>query len=328
MIRSLTRRRFAAAGAAYMLTGASDVQERVVWYTSLETLTLNAVAQRFEQTHPNISLQPLRMEGNKIPARITIEQTAGKFSADVISADELPMEQLQEAGALQVFHPDVRDKFIVGSYDPNGYWTTLYYDTTVIAWNPQKVRADGLRAPTSLADLARPEWSGKIGIDASAFNWYAGVLATQSDARALLQRIAANRPLMTSGHTETVMQLSAGEFDVTPTAYGYMADHEQRRGRPVAFINPRPLIMTPTTISLAKNAPHADAARAFLSWILSREGQQFIVDRSGRNCARADIANNARVFSRNQPYYILPAPNRAQYNTLVSEFKALFGLGG
>jgi iron(III) transport system substrate-binding protein len=292
----------------------------------METPTLNALVKRFEEIYPGISLQPLRMEGNGILPRVSVEQRAGKYNVDVISADELPMKQLEDVGALQSARFPARD-FIRGSVDPNGFWATLYYDTTVIAWNPQKVRADGLQPPASFADLAKPEWRGKIGIDATAFNWYAGVLATQPNGRELVAAIAANHPLMTGGHTETVAALGAGEFDASPTVYGYSVDHSQRQGVPVAFTNPRPLIMTPTTIAMAKNAPHAGAAQTFLDWILSLEGQQFIVDRSGRNVARLGVANNPRVFPPKHPVYILPPPDRAHYDSLVADFRSLFGIG-
>lgn len=322
----LTRRAFVVAGGACALNGAASAVGSVVFYTSMETPTLNAVVKRFAQAYPGISLQPLRMEGNGILPRVSVEQRAGKYSVDLISADELPMKQLEAVGALQTSRFRLRD-FIGGSVDPNGYWATLYYDTTVIAWNSQKVRADGLQPPASLADLTKPEWRGKIGIDSTAFNWYAGVLSTQPNGRELVAAIAANRPLITSGHTVTVAQLGAGEFDVTPTAYGYRVDHEQRRGLPVAFLNPRPLIMTPTTIAMAKNAPHAGPAQAFLDWILSLEGQQFLADQSGRNVARLGVANNPRVLPPKHPVYILPPPDRAHYDSLVADFRTLFGIG-
>lgn len=188
------------------------------------------------------------------------------------------------------------------------------------------MKADGLKPPTSLADLARPEWKGKIGIDSTALNWYAGVLATQPDGRELLKKIVANQPLLTTGHTVTVTQLEAGEFDATPTAYGYMAEHERKLGRPVDFLNPRPLIVTLAPVAVVKNAPHPNAAHAFLDWILSKDGQDFLVDQSERTSARSDVANDTRVFGPKQVYFIVPAPNRAQYNAFVSQYRSLLGM--
>jgi iron(III) transport system substrate-binding protein len=204
----------------------------------------------------------------------------------------------------------------------------MYNATTVIAWNPQKLKADGLRPPASLDDLAKAEWRGKIGIDASAFNWYLGLLQTRPDAADLLKKIAANHPLVTDGHTVTVTQLETGEFDVTPTAYGYMADHERAAGRPVEFLNPKPLLVDPSPLSIAKNAPHPNAARVLVEWLLSQEGQQFVADVSDRTSSRVDVHNPPRVFNSRTQFFMLPAPDRAQYNTIVTQYRALFGLGG
>jgi iron(III) transport system substrate-binding protein len=303
---------------------AAKQEGTVVWYTSVDTQALNAIVQRFEQTHPGITLQVLRAGANQIPARVMTEQTAGKYNADLISGDLLSMNQLIAAGALQRYRPSEVAKFAKGGFDPNGYWVSIYNATTVIAWNPQRLKADGLAPPKSLADLAKPEWRGKIGIDTSAYNWYFGLLKTQPGAVELLKKIAQNKPVLTDGHTVTVTQLEAGEFDVTPTAYGYMAGHERGLGRPVDFLNPSPLIVDPAPIAIAKNAPHPNAARVLLEWLTSKEGQELIVQVSDRPSTRVDVKNPPGIFDPSKPYYMLTAPDRAEYNTLVTQYHSIF----
>lgn len=341
-IRALARRVAAlllAAGAvAFGLQGAvsaavpPDVAAAakregvVVWYSSVDTKTLALVVARFEQTHPGITLQTLQISSNLIPARIITEQRGGKFNADVANGDIVPMSQLAAAGALQPYRPADADKFVKGALDPKGYWTALYDDTTVIAWNPKKLQADGLRPPTSLADLAKPEWRGKIGIDATAYNWYQGLTEIDPNAQDFVKKLAANHPLITEGHTNTVTQLEAGEFDVTPTAYGYLADKDHRAGLSVDFINPKPLLVGLTPVGLVRNAPHPAAAHVLLDWLLSKEGQQTIVELSGRPSARVDVQNNPNVFDARMPIHVLRTPDQAQYNSLVAQYKALLGV--
>jgi iron(III) transport system substrate-binding protein len=316
------------AALSPQVLSAAKTEGTVVWYTSVDTKALNAIVQRFQETHPGITLQVLRAGANQIPPRVLTEQTAGKFNADLINGDLLSMSQLIAAGALQVYHPSDLTKFVKGSYDPSGYWVSIYNATTVIAWNPQKLKADGLQPPKTLADLAKPEWRGKIGISASAFNWYLGVLNTQPGGADILKKIAENKPILTEGHTVSVTQLEAGEFDVTPTAYGYMANHERELGRPVDFVNPKPLLVDPAPLALAKNAPHPNAARVLLEWLISKEGQEYILAVSDRPSSRVDVRNPPRVFSPSMPYYMLPSVDRAQYNSIVTQYKALLGVGG
>jgi iron(III) transport system substrate-binding protein len=316
-----------AAAVAPSVAAAAKAEGTVVWYSALEAPALNMMVEKFNASHPGIVVQGLQIASTRIPPRVLTEESAGKVLGDVINGDQLSVSQLGETNLLQPFTVTDPEKFVKGSIDPKGMWAAVFSETTVIAWNPQKLKADGLRPPTSLADLGRPEWRGKIGLDNAAFNWYQAVLLTQKDAAATLKRIADNHPLMTSGHTVTVTQLQNGEFDVTPTAYGYMADQRHAAGQPVDFLNLTPNLVNLEPVAILKGAPHPNAARVLVDWLLSPEGQTLIAG-TGHTSRRLDVANNLRVFDPRKPSYVMPAPDRTQYNALVSGYKALFGIGG
>jgi iron(III) transport system substrate-binding protein len=308
-----------------VLTAAKQ-EGTVVWYTSIDTRAINAVVQRFGETHPGITIQVLRTGANFIPPRIMTEQAGGKYNADIVNGDMLSINQLVQAGALQPYHSNELTKFVKGSYDPAGYWSSIYNATTVIAWNPQKLKADGLQPPKSFADLAKPEWRGKIGLDASAYNWFMGMLETQPGAVDLVKKIADNKPILTDGHTVTVTQLEAGEFDVTPTAYGYMANKEHDLGRPVDFLTPKPVIVDLAPLAMVKNAPHPNAAKVLIDWLLSKEGQQYLIEVSDRPSSRTDVQNPPRVWNSSMQFYMLPAADKARYNSVVTQYKAILGV--
>jgi iron(III) transport system substrate-binding protein len=324
--------RLASSASAASPPNVADEAKRegtVVWYATMNTRDMQLTAARFMQTHPGIHVETLRAGSSELPARVITEQRGGKYNADVISGDEFQLSQLVLAGALDKYRPPEADRFVKGTVDPNGYWTNLYQNTTVVAWNPQRVQADHLRPPVSTADFARPEWKGKFGLDTGALNWYIGTLQANGNASDTIEKIAANAPVKTSGHTATVVQLESGEFDATPTAYGYLADAEHRAGKPLAFVNPSPLLVTLNPVGLAKNAPHPAAAHVFLDWLLSRDGQQFIArDGGGEISSRTDVQNNPRIWNPAKPYVIVHAPDSAGYNDIVRQFRSLFGLPG
>jgi len=302
----------------------------VVWYATMNTKDMALTADAFMKGHPGIKVETLRLGSSQLPARIFTEQRAGKFNADVISGDAFQVLQLVEAGAFDKYKAPDSDKFIKGTIDPNGFWTNLYQNTTVIAWNAARVKADKLKPPASFADFAKPEWKGKFGFDTGALNWYMGLLQTDKNGGAdLAKRIAANAPVKTSGHTQTVTSLESGEFDATPTAYGYMADQEKRAGKGIEFVNPSPLLVSLNPIGLAKNAPHPSAARVFIDWLLSKDGQQFIAERGGGEISsRTDVKNNAAIWDPKHSYVIISTPSSAQYNDLEKQFRAMLGLPG
>lgn len=326
-----------AALGAMMFTGprasaagiddAAKKEGVVVWYATMNTKDMNLTANEFMKTHPGIKVETLRLGSSQLPARVATEQRAGKYNADVISGDGFQVFQLIDAGAFQKHDFLEADKFIKGTIDPGDMWANLYQNTTVIAWNPDRLKADHLTPPTSMADFAKPEWKGKFGFDTGALNWYLGVLQTDKSGADLVKGIAANSPVKTSGHTQTVASLETGEFDATPTAYGYMADSQKRKGKMLDFINPSPLFVTLNPIGMAKNAPHPNAASVFIDWMTSHDGQQFIAARGGGEVSsRTDVKNNAQVWDPKHPFAILSTPSSAEYNTLEKQFRSLFGL--
>lgn len=318
----------AAAGAA-PLDDAAKREGAVVWYATMNTKDMNLTADFFMKTHPGIKVETLRLGSSQLPARVATEQRAGKYNADVISGDQFQVSQLVGIGAFEKYDTGEGAKFLKGTVDPNGYWTNLYQNTTVIAWNPDRLKADRLKAPSSFADFAKPEWKGKFGFDTGALNWYMGVLQTDKNGADLAKKIAANAPVKTSGHTQTVASLESGEFDATPTAYGYMADQEKRGGKTIDFSNPSPLFVSLNPVGLAKNAPHPNAAKVFLGWLLSKDGQQFIAERGGGEISsRSDVKNNPQIWDPKHSYVIISTPSSAQYNDIEHQFRGMLGLPG
>ena len=310
---------------------AAALQEGVVvWYATMNTKDLNETAAEFERTHPGIKVEALRLGSSQLPARVVTEQRGSKYNVDVISGDDVQVSQLVSIGAFQKYAPPDADRFIKGAIDPNGYWTNLYQNTTVIAWNVQRLAADHLKPPATFADFAKPEWKGKFGFDTGALNLYIGMVQIDKIAgNDLVKRIAGNEPVKTTGHSQTLDLLEAGDFDATPTVYGYTVDFDKRAGKPVDFVNPVPLFVTLNPIGLAKNAPHPNAGRLLINWLTSKEGQTYIAQRGqGEISSRIDVTNNPAVWDGKRPFVVIAAPNPAAYNDLGHQFRALFGLPG
>ena len=97
-------------------------------------------------------------------------------------------------------------------------------------------------------------------------------------------------------------------------------------GRPVDFINTKPLIVTLHPVGIVKNAPHPNAARLFEGWLLSKDGQQALLEIGDRSSSRLDVAGNPRVFTPKDPSYIVPAPDQTHYTSLVAQYRSLLGI--
>lgn len=308
---------------------AAKKEGHVVWYTTLDGPSIDVVATAWKKRYPDISLDMTRLSTSDIPPKVMLEQRGGRYGVDLVSGDAVQLSGLVTAGALAPYRPTDTKMLIAGTMEPHGYWITLYYTTTVVAWNTDKLKEHGLKPPKTFADLTKPEWKGRIGVNTAAVNWYAGMLATDpKHAADIVKRVVANQPLLTTSHTGTATQLAAGEFDVTPTVYGYFMQRAKDAGQPVDYVNQYPNVLLPDAMALAKNQPHPNAARVLVEWLLSREGQQLISDVSKRTSVRLDIAGDPRLFDAKKPYRVLTSADPGAYARWVSAYRALLGQPG
>lgn len=143
------------------------------------------------------------------------------------------------------------------------------------------------QAPKSFADLLGPRWRGQIATSPyqGSFMSYIGlpnVFGHQGMleyARKFASQIAG---LMTCGGTDRVV---SGEFAV----YGLdCGDHEvrlrQRKGAPVASMYPKEgTALGYVAPAIPITAAHPNAARLFIAFMLTREGQDILWDQVGED---------------------------------------------
>ncbi|HWP35346.1 MAG TPA: extracellular solute-binding protein, partial [Thermodesulfobacteriota bacterium] len=319
----------AAAAPARPAAPASLVEEarkerEVVWYTAMNIQDAQAVAERLKTVHPFLTLTIHRQPGEKIRNRILTETQAGQFLWDVVSVNHLDIDILNRQGLLAAYRsPETRTGFPPGAVDPEGRWAAIYVREFVIGYNTRLVPKE--QAPRDWPDLLDPKWKGKFALDADDVEWFAAMLDYwgREKGLAFMRALAAQQPEFRRGHTLLSQLLVAGEF---PLALVFPNEVEQakRRGAPVEWVGTLdPVITSPSQIAISARAPHPSAARLFVDFMLSAEGQQVIRER-GRVPARTDLPPGPdRLGPIPHPYYVPPrlARELAQYE---KEFRAVF----
>ncbi len=82
--------------------------------------------------------------------------------------------------------------------------------------------------------------------------------------------------------------MAAGEFPVVVELFAYRVLEFQEQGAKVEIVQADPVVARPWHMLLAKRAPHANAGRLFIDYVLSAEGQQVIAS-FGRTVVRPGI---------------------------------------
>jgi iron(III) transport system substrate-binding protein len=136
------------------------------------------------------------------------------------------------------------------------------------------------------------------------------------------RRLADQQVNFRKGYTLISELVSAGEFPVAVSLYQHRVDEYAEKGAPLQWVAPNPLVGgDPNKISLLKNAPRPNAAKVFIDFMLSAEGQKLLQDK-GRSPGRIGIGpKNPRL--KGAKIFTLHVASD-EYEQLGKEFNRVF----
>jgi iron(III) transport system substrate-binding protein len=236
-----------------------------------------------------------------------------------------------EAGVLQgqrIFAPFAapsRDAIPAGLKDEEGYWAAIYVRQFVLAYNTRLIREKD--APKDWTELLSPKWKGKIGMDQEETEWYAALSEYwgRDKARKFLRALAAQNPALHQGHTLIAKLTVAGEFPLS-IAHGSRVEQLKGEGAPLDWIDTvDPVVTSPSVISLSARAPHPNAARLFVEYVLSYEGQKLVRD-NFRVTARSDLSPLVKKLDMKRLRTFFVNPKIAgRYGEFQKDYQEIFG---
>jgi iron(III) transport system substrate-binding protein len=147
-------------------------------------------------------------------------------------------------------------------------------------------------APKRYDDLLDPKWKGKMMMDGTKADWFAGVLQIMGQERGLkyMRDLAKQQPSPREGHELLAQLVAAGEGLMDVNIPISSVERMKERGAPIDWtaVGAAPAIMV--GIGLSSQAAHPNAAKLYLDFALSREGQR-LIRTPGRLVARSDLAS-------------------------------------
>lgn len=138
-----------------------------------------------------------------------------------------------------------------------------------------------------------------------------------------MKALAVQQPGIREGHNISAQLLAAGEFHVVSNTYAHIAARIKAQGGPVQYVFDKPVITYVHPIVLAKGAPHPNAGRLLINFILSAEGQRMLREQ-GRIPSHRDI--DPQVFSLRNVKLFASDPRLAkEHSVAAEEMRATFG---
>ena len=262
---------------------------KLVLYTSQPERDATQTVAAFRKANPGVEVEVFRSGTTEVMGKLAAELSAGQPKADVLLiADAASMESLKRDGRLLPY-PDAKVAGLApGSFDADRTYFGSKLITTGIA-----VNTAAKSRPASWADLAKPEYKGQIAMPSPLYSGAAaimlGTMTTRPDLGwQFFEKLKADDAVAVRGNGAVLNAVASGE-----KAYGvlvdFMAFNAKAKGSPVDFVFPSeglPAVTEP--VAMLKTSQNPAAARAFIDFILSDDGQKLAAS-MGYIPARASV---------------------------------------
>lgn len=288
----------------YMSGGASSTRDPI----------MEAMKNRF-----GLAVEAIVGRGGEISARILTERRAGIFNNDVyLGGGTTIVTELKPAGVLDnlepiLLLPEVKE----GRYWRTGYVPWLDKDRKAIAFSAGVLEALTINSAlvkreemVSYLDLLNPKWKGKIVMNdptttGRGLAWFAGA----ADIMTLdyLKRLALQEPLITRDQRQQADWVARGKY---PLGIGVQQDIVEQyvgAGAPLELVSFKEggyISGGSGHVALINKAPHPNAARLFINWLLGKEAQTLFSRIEMRFSQRLDVSTD------HLPAMTIPEPNK------------------
>jgi iron(III) transport system substrate-binding protein len=289
---------------------------------SYHTVGEHGFVAEFEKKFPRIKVKVIPGRGNDLLSRIMTERRAGRYLADVARIGNISPYLLYQAKTLQPITsafilPEVRDesKWWQGKHhyvDPESKYIFVPVGSVfsnMVAYNTDLVNSAEL---TSFWDLLTEKWRGKIvamdpresgyGRSGGRFVYYQPQMGPE-----YLRRLCSETgTTLSRDYRQAIDWLAQKRFSLLLFGNGNDILQAKAQGLPVNVIDTSSwkegaaLEPAAFTFVLMDKPAHPNAAKVFINWLLSRDGQ-IAVQKDGEtnDSLRIDISKtDVRSFVR------------------------------
>lgn len=242
-----------------------------------------------------IKVEYLEMSTGAALAKLQAED--GKTEADIwfgggvdsyLNARDLGYLEAYKSPNASAINPQYNDK--------DGYYSGLALVPAGWIVNEDLLKEKGLEAPKTWEDLADPKYKGEVimadpSISGTNYAIVSGLIQAWGEEKAwdYFERLNKNIDFFAKGGGEPLEKVAAGEF-----AIGIVAitggTYSVGETSPTSVVYPEDVIpWTPAPIAIFKNTKNLEAAKVFVDWYLSKEGQEVLREADARIMARDDV---------------------------------------
>src|SRR3954447_3429146 len=261
------------------LVAAAEKEGSLTYYTANFAEVEQEVIKAFNKRFPKIKVSMVRAPGGQLITRIKTEAAADKLAADVINHSDRGL-MLALIDLFQDYTPPN-----AADYRPDALVSPKLWPGVTLGWaiayNTQLVK----NAPKTWMDLTKAEYKGKqigqvVG-PSGGTTWTRVMFERQVLGEDYWAKQAATEVTLFPSGAPAADALVRGEVSILPSLYNIVFT-KQRDGAPVEIIfAPEGMPINPYAAGIPASAKNPNAAKLFLNWCLSVEGQAFMIKEQG-----------------------------------------------
>ena len=249
--------------------------------------------EKFNALYPDIKVAYVGGKGNEMTERFLTEKRAGLNNVDaMIAPAAFGFRQINDEGYLADFRPEEIGAF---SLDPGSYIAGRAYAFSnilnMVCYNPNNVTDEEIALLGTYQGWTDPRWKGRAAIvNPDGFGYRFGlsywVFQDPNLGEPWLRKLADLKPTVYSNANNAAPQVIAGEQDVVFNAIQTQGVRAYRDGAPYECKAAEYAPYYIQVAAVAKDAPHPAAAKLFVNWLYTENGQQTVQDTWSYNALR------------------------------------------
>ncbi len=308
------------------LADKAKKEGKLLVYTSMNVEDFNPLLQEFQKKYPFIKTELYRTKSQMLLTRIVQETRAQRYNPDVITATFPIWNDLVKNDILMKYNSPEAAALPARMKDPDGYWTALYLQLQGMAYNTDMVPAN--LAPKTYDDLLNPRWKGKkLAMDYREQPWFTVMLNMLGKEKGLdfMRKLAAQDLYQRDNKTLLTQLLAAREFPMLANTFLDDVVDLKRRGAHVEWVpGHNPIPSGSHLMGIYSHAPRPNAAKLFIDFLLSDEGQRTLTTKSNKFPAKPGIDTElTRIVKGYEIHPVLPAM-MSDYASINNQFGEIF----
>jgi iron(III) transport system substrate-binding protein len=265
------------------LVEAAKKDGHVLLYTThIVDQIVRPLIKRFQSYVPGVDVKYVRADGLALTVRLTNEARANRVQSDIWCLVDSVGPVLQNGFAAEFEVPSAKG-LSQALVDSKHRWVATNLGVRSAAYNTQLVPKE--LAPRSYQDLLDPRWKGKIVWNpksmTGAWGFIATVIKSMGDEQGMnyLRKLAKQEVVPLPIAIRAVLdRVIAGEYAIGLEMNNTHAAISEAQGAPVKWVPLDPVSETIQVAGITKGAPHPNAAKLFIDFMVSRAGQEIFRD--------------------------------------------------